>query len=665
MGTLEDKQINAEARIDELVEFLRYHDYRYYVLDDPEISDSEYDLAWEELKKLEEEYPDSVRADSPIHNVSGRADEQHTPREHSRPMMSLEKVYTTEDLQKVLDRLAKLDKKVSFEPKFDGLSLTIAYKNGVLDYAATRGDGAIGEDVTLNAKRIKGVFSRLPEKFTGEVRGEVIMPISVYDQLIVGGHEFANPRNAAAGTLRKKDPKLVEDRKLSFFAYDLINDEVKSQEEAGNVIRRLGFHVESQVIVDVSEVVDLVANFEKNRKSLDIETDGAVIKMNDYAKREDTTMGVTSHHPKWAVAYKFPARQAITKLLDVTWQVGRGGSITPVAELTSINLDGSQVARATLHNPSMLKQKDIRIGDSVVIEKAGEIIPQVIGRDPNYTRTGTEKQISIPTTCPVCGGKVARNKENKGRLKCQNLACPAQKTSQLIGFTKRAAMDIEALGEKMIAKLVDAGLVTSYPDFYDLTVDELVKLDGVQKKLAEKIVKNVAASKEAGFRRVFIALGINFASKGTALRLSRHYDSILDVINEVKDPANVAKLADKVEDVGEVVAQSIHDYFANKENLQNFERLVAYGVDVTAPKAPVVTVDAIKDKRFVLTGVLSKPRPEFEERIREAGGAASGSISKNTDYLVAGEKAGSKLTKAEKLGVTVISEDDLEKLLQG
>src|ERR1035437_9567887 len=383
-----------------------------------------------------------------------------------------------------------------------------------------------------------------------------MIPISAFDQLILDGAGFANPRNAAAGTLRKKDPKLVAERKLSFFAYDVVTKDptIKSQEDAGALLRRLGFRVEGQEIVNTDEVAAKIAKFQIDKKSFDFDTDGAVIKMNSYEKRKDSSMRDTGHHPKHSVAFKFAARQAVTRLHSVTWQVGRTGSVTPVAELEPILLDGSTVARATLHNPTMLEKKDIRVGDEVVIEKAGEIIPQVVGRDPNYVRDGTEAKVAIPTVCPVCKGKVGRNKEQEGRLLCLNPACSAKRLAQLINFTSRGAMDIESLGSKMVEKLVAAGLVKEYPDFYTLTVEQLLTLEGVQRKMAEKIVKNVIASKAAGFRRVVRALGIPLCSEGTALRLARYYQDVTEVTTASREDL------EKIEDVGTLVAQSICEH---------------------------------------------------------------------------------------------------------
>ena len=664
----------VSERVDELVEQIKYHDYRYYILSSPEISDAEYDLAWEELKKLEGENPELIRPDSPTQNVSGRISPQFTPRPHPVPMLSLAKVYDSASLEDALRRFAKLDQEVSIEPKFDGVSLSLRYDDGVLSYAATRGDGTTGEDVTMNAKQAKGVLTRLPKQFTGEVRGEVMIHNDVFAELLAQGMTLANPRNAASGALRQKDPKESSERKLKFFAYDLVvapeNNEtdanaVATQGEAAEYVRGLGFTVERQETIAVDDVPTWVAAFEITRKTLEYETDGVVVKMNSFEKRRDESVGETGHHPRWAVAYKYAPEQVSTKLLGVTWQVGRGSSITPVAELEPVQLAGSTIARATLHNPSMLKAKDIRIGDQVIIEKAGEIIPQVVGRVPSYQRDGSEQEIPIPTSCPECGGPV--NAAVTGRLKCLNPNCSASIFAQLVYFHTRKALDTEGMGEKMVRKLYDAGLVREYPDFFELTEDQLLQLEGVQEKSAKKIIASLEQAKTMGFARVLRGLSIPLISTTTAKMLANHYPDLPSLAKTARESQDDFL---KLDDVGPETVESLHDYFGNQRNMDNLQRIIDLGVDVasktySASPAPAAANNgsAVAGKKFVLTGSLSQPREDVQELIEAAGGHASSSVSKNTDYVVAGENAGSKRAKAESLGVPVISEDELLAML--
>ena len=648
----------------ELQATLRRHKELYYN-EQPEISDAEYDALEEQLRALVEANPSIADEITVLDQVGAAASNLFSDVRHAAPMLSLDKVHDDPALAKFLAKFE--DARFALWPKFDGASLSVRYENGKLVQAATRGDGRVGDDITANVAEIKNLPSKLDSAIDCEVRGEVVMLKSDFATYNAAHPEkpLVNTRNAAAGTLRAKTRSKVADRPLTFYPFDLVGSEATEGKTLADELTGLGFHVEGYTEVSsVDEVNNYVAELESKRDSLDYDVDGVVIKLADRAAYE--AAGSTSHHPRGAVARKLAAEIGETELLEVIWQVGKSGINAPVADINPVFVAGTTIRRASLHNLAMIAERDIRIGDRIQIKRAGDVIPHVIGPVDTSKRSGSETSIERPTSCASCAGPLVEEGESR-ILRCENVqGCPAQLLRRLIHWAGRSAADIDAVGEKWIAKLVEAGLLSKPSDFYALDSEQLIAAfdgDGMGKRLAEKMVASIETSKSVGLRRTIIGWSIPFASEGTAVRLCRAgYESIEQVA-----AATVAEL-EQIEDVGPVVAESLNTFLNLPATQAEITALRAKGVslDVAAEDVPVeVAADAaFTDKKVVITGTLSVGRNDFKKVLEAAGAKVSSSISKNTDYLVAGESAGSKLTKAEDLGVAVLTEAEARAMIE-
>jgi len=666
----------ATARqIEKLRDEIRRHDELYYVNDSPEISDRDYDLLIEKLQQLEEANPELITPDSPTQRIGGRPAEGFPEVVHTRPMMSLDNSYNIDELRAFDERCQRLadGRPLEYvaELKIDGLSLSLRYEDGVLTRGVTRGDGRIGEEVTQNARTIRSVPLRLksqPKRIDGplEVRGEVFIPLDVFQKTNAereeaGEPRFANPRNAAAGAIRQLDPKLVARRKLDMFVYDLLVGGRKpfpTHSEALDWLEKAGFRVNSQrkVCKNIQQVIDFANKQEEKRDDLGYEIDGLVVKVNSTALQDE--FGATSKAPRWAIAYKYPARQASTKVLDIQVQVGRTGALTPVAYLEPVFLAGTTVSRATLHNYDEIERLGIKIGDWVMIEKSGEIIPKVLSV-LTAKRTGKEKDFEPPTHCPVCGGLISRP-EGEVVARCVAADCQAQLVGRLLHFASRRAMRIEGLGDVLAIQMVEAKLVEDVGDLYSLTLDQVAALPRMAKKSATNLLEQIAASKSRELTNLIYALGIRHVGERTAGILAHEMGS-LDRLTE----ATVEEL-DAIPEIGLTVAESVRDWFDDEGNRALCDRLRAAGVNTESSRRSSATIDErFAGKQFVLTGTLSSfTRDEAKTLIEARGGRVNSSVSKKTDYVVAGEAAGSKLDKAEALGVTVIDESAFKSMLE-
>ena len=665
----------SAREIEKLRDEIRRHEELYYVNDSPEISDREYDLLLEELQKLEEAYPELVTPDSPTQRVGGRPAEGFPEVVHTRQMLSLDNSYNIDELRAFDDRCRRLAEgrplEYVAELKIDGLSLSLQYENSVLARGVTRGDGRIGEDVTQNARTIRSVPLRLKpqaKKIDGtlEVRGEVFIPLEVFQRTNsereeAGEPRFANPRNAAAGAIRQLDPKLVAKRKLDMFAYDLLAGGRKpfaTHSESLDWLEKAGFRVNShrKVCKTIEEVINFANAQEKLRDDLGYEIDGLVVKVNSTALQDE--FGATQKAPRWAIAYKYPARQASTKVLDIVVQVGRTGALTPVAHLEPVFLAGTTVSRATLHNEDEIKRLGVKIGDWVMIEKSGEIIPKVLSV-LTAKRTGAEKAFRPPKKCPVCGGLISRP-EGEVVARCVAADCQAQLVGRLLHFASRRAMRIEGLGDVLAIQMVEAKLVKDVGDLYSLTLDQVAALPRMAKKSATNLLEQIDASKSRELTNLIYALGIRHVGERTAGILAHEMGS-LDRLTTAK----VEEL-DAIPEIGLTVAESVRDWFDDEGNQALCDRLRAAGVNTESSRKSSASVDErFANKQFVLTGTLSSfTRDEAKALIEARGGRVNSSVSKKTDYVIAGEAAGSKLDKAESLGVTVINEAAFKTMLE-
>ena len=668
------KTKSVEKEIEKLREEIRHHEELYYVLDNPEISDADYDALLEKLKNLELEHPELVTPDSPTQRVGGRPAEGFAEVVHRRPMLSLDNSYNIDELRAFDQRCQRLaDGRTPdyvAELKIDGLSLSLHYANQILLRGVTRGDGRIGEDVTQNARTIRSIPLKLRagSKIVGpeiEVRGEAFIPRKVFERTNAereeqGESRFANPRNAAAGTIRQLDSRIVATRKLDMFAYDLIAGERKpfaTHWEALDWMEEAGFRVNPhrKRCSSIEEVIDFANKIEAQRDELDYEIDGLVVKVNSTAMQDD--FGTTNKAPRWAIAYKYAARQATTRVVSIVVQVGRTGALTPVANLEPVSLAGSTVARATLHNPDEVKRLGIRIGDWVLIEKGGDVIPKVL-KVIESKRTGEEKSFRMPKKCPVCGSEISRP-EGEVVSRCVAADCPAQLKGRLLHFASRRAMRIEGLGESLVDQFVDGGKVHDAGDLYSLTLEDIAALERMAKKSASNLLAQIEASKSRDLSNLVYALGLRHVGDRTATTLAKHFGSL-----ESLSKATVEEL-DDIPEIGLTVAQSVHDWFHDDGNLELCRRLAAAGVSTTIQKTGGGVDQRFGGKQFVLTGTLeSFNRDEARAAIESCGGRVSSSVSKKTDYVVAGAEAGSKLDKATSLGVTVIDEDTFKKMLK-
>ena len=667
---------SVEKKIEELRELILKHDYNYYVLAEPVISDENYDKLFKELEKLESENPHLITPDSPTQRVGKDLTKEFNPVKHKIPMLSLANTYDEQDLfdfdRRVKESLPEAEKvEYVVELKIDGASISINYSDGLLKTAATRGDGTVGEEVTNNIKTIRSVPLRIDiskeKKYklrNFEVRGEVYMRISDFDNLNKEREAnseklFANPRNSAAGTLKLQDPKIVSARKLNVFLYSLISvdEEFESQEENLKLLSKLGFKVNPhyKVCKNIDEVLKLCARFEEIRDTLEYEIDGAVIKVN--SMRQQKLLGSIAKSPRWAVAYKFKAKQAFTKLNEITWQVGRTGAITPVAELEPVKLAGSTISRATLHNFDEIQRKDIRVDDTVVIEKGGDVIPKIVSVVLGE-RSKKSKPTLAPEKCPACNSKLFKP-EGEVAFYCENPECSAQIKGRLIHFASRGAMDIEGLGDALIDLFVDKGFITHFSDIYKLKDrrQELVQIERLGEKSIDNLLKSIEKSKSQPFAKVLYAIGIRYVGAGAAQKITDHFNSIDDIIAASEEEISA------IYEIGPSISKSIKQFFSDKKNVKLIEELRKSGLTFISEKKEIVQ-SALTGKTFVLTGTLSSlSRDDAGARIIALGGKVTSSVSKNTDFVIAGEKAGSKLSKAESLGVKVLDETTFLKML--
>lgn len=668
---------SAERRHAELAAEIRRHDEAYYIHARPAVSDQEYDRLYRELVDLENAFPELATPDSPTQRVGGSPLTEFRPVQHLTPMLSLDNTYSQGEVRDFVARLQRLlpGEALDFvlEPKVDGVAINLRYENGAFVLGATRGDGTTGDDITENLRtirnlplRIKGAPGRL------EVRGEVYMTRAGFLQLnrsrVAKGEEpFANARNSAAGSLKQLDPRLVAKRPLALVVYNLVSMDgpaARTHLELLEQLNALGFPTPERTwhCRSADELLSAINELDAIRRDFAYETDGAVIKLNSLALRERA--GYTSKAPRWAIAYKYAAEQAETKLKAITIQVGRTGALTPVAELEPVFLAGSTISRATLHNEDELRRKDIRVGDTVTIEKAGEVIPAVVGVVLTK-RTGQEVPFNFPRECPECGSAVTRTAGASGEAaavwRCLNPECPAQVRGRIEHWCARGAMDVEGGGEVLAAQLVKSGLARNVADLYSLTLDQLLTLERMGKKSAQNFLDALEAGKSRELWRLIFGLGILHVGVGGAKALARKFGS-LDAIAS----ASIEQLT-ATEDIGEVIARSVHEWFANQRNRELIERLRAAGLNFRSMELPPNSASStIGSKTFVLTGTLpTLKRDEAAALIEKAGGKVSSSVSKKTDYLVAGEDAGSKLTKAQELGVRVLTEAELLQLLKG
>lgn len=667
----------VEKEIEELREIIREHDYKYYVLAEPSISDEEYDTLVKKLEKLEAENPHLITPDSPTQRVGRDLTKEFKPITHKVPMLSLANTYSEEELydfdRKVKEALPQnqiVEYVVEF--KIDGASVSLNYVDGYLRTAATRGDGIVGEEITANVKTIKSVplklknIKSIPYDLNDiEVRGEIYMNIADFNKLNEerekrGEKLFANPRNSTAGTLKLQDPKAVAERPLNIFLYSLIStaEEFESQFKNLEILRKLGFRVNRQAKLceSIDEVIKECRELEKKRDTLEYEVDGAVIKVNSI--KQQNILGSIAKAPRWAVAFKFKAKQAFTRLNKITWQVGRTGTITPVAELEPVLLAGSTISRATLHNFDEIKRKDIREGDKVVIEKGGDVIPKIVSVVMS-DRPASSKVPKPPAKCPVCGSQIFKPEEEVAYY-CENSECPAQVKGRIEHFASRGAMDIEGLGEALINLFVDLGYLKTYDQIYDLKNkrNELIQIERLGEKSIDNLLAAIEESKKQPFHKVLFAIGIRYVGAGAAKKIADHFGDIDNIIK-----ASEEEIA-SIYEIGPSISKSIKKFFDDKHNLHVIEQLKKHGLNFKSDKLPVHQT-AFSGKTFVLTGTLSNfSREEAEEKISNFGGKPSSSVSKKTDYVLVGENPGSKLTKAQALGVKIITETEFIKMLE-
>ncbi len=667
---------DLKARAEALRDKIRYHEYRYYVLDDPEISDAEFDRLINELKKLEADHPELITPDSPTQRVGGKPREGFVKIPHSSPMLSLDNSYNEEELRDWERRVHELSgmKSVEYvcELKLDGLSMALRYENERLVAGITRGDGSVGEDVTANVRTIRSVPLLAHAKKAGvppnfEVRGEIVMPLRAFERMNEererqGLSKFANPRNAAAGAVRVLDPNITALRRLDFYAYSLLVDGetyFKKHSETLEALSAAGFKVNPNwsIARDAGEVLAYVRQWEPRRDELPYEIDGVVVKVNrtDLWQR----LGYTGKAPRWATAYKYAARSGVTQIENIVPQVGRTGKLTPVAWLKPVPIGGTTVSRATLHNMDEIERLDVHIGDVVEVERGGDVIPKVV-RVVEHPRD--HRSFRMPTHCPVCGGLVVRA-EGEADHRCVNANCPAKLRETILHWASRGVMNIEGMGDALVNQLVDRGRVASVADIYDLRKDDLLKLERMGDKSAQNVLDEIEASKKLPLERVIYGLGIRFVGERTAEFLAQHFGS-LDALMEAARKPEAESMAElqEVEEVGPRVAAAIREFFAEKKNRDLIERLRAAGLQMTGRKKQRGT--RLAGQTFVLTGTLPHySRDDAKRRIEAAGGRVSSSVSKKTDYVVAGDDPGSKLDKARELGVKVIGEDELRQML--
>jgi DNA ligase (NAD+) len=665
---------SLKKRVSELRAELKRHAELYYVQDTPEITDFEYDQLLRELAAAEENYPELLTADSPTHRIGGAPREGFVKAEHSEPMMSLDNALDKEELRSFYVKMAQAlgleSAEVLCEPKIDGLAVSLIYEDGIFTSGATRGDGRVGEDITANLRTIKSLPLKLRDTVRGrlEVRGEICMDKKGFAALNAAREEageplFANPRNAAAGSVRQLDPKVTAARKLKIYLYQAVDPNrhgIKSQKEMLETISRLGLPVQGseRLCSSLKEVESYLEEWTEKRFEHPIDTDGVVVKLNDIAMR--SMLGATSKAPKWAIAFKFPPEEKVTRIIDIEVTVGRTGTLTPTAVLEPVHLSGTVVRRAILHNQDEIDRKDIRIGDYVLVHKAGEIIPEVIRVEKERRPEGTAP-FRIPEICPVCGSRAVRL-TGESAIKCSNRSCPAQIIEGISHFASRAAMDIRGLGDKIVALLVEKGIVSDFADLYMISTEDLIPLERMGEKSARNITEAIEKSKKRPLGALINALGIRNVGERTANDLAEKFRS-LELLSEIA--ANKTDELESMEGIGPVIAESLRVFFLEPHNANVIRRLKEAGVNM-AIEGPVKPRDDLpwSGLKFVLTGELSSmTRSEASEKIRGLGGETSDSVSRKTDFVVTGENPGSKLLKARSLGIEVLEEEDFIKRL--
>lgn len=678
---LEQKHI-APEKIELLRDVLRFHEYRYYVLDEPLIADAEYDQLFKELQALEKAHPESVTPDSPTQRVGSSLNQAFPTVQHLVPMLSLDNSYNAADLLDFDRRARELTGLTNIEycvePKFDGASISLIYENDMLVRGATRGDGVEGEDITNNIKQIRSIPLSAPFSAYGlqqvEVRGEIIMTKTVFKQYNdalaeQGLPPLANPRNAASGSLRQKDPRQVAKRNLDAFLYQVSfftaregeqdkADKLRSHASMLNLLWECGFRSpqkEKLVLQGINEVIRHVHDFEEMRDTLPYEIDGMVIKVNDFALQDK--MGMTTHHPRWAIAFKFKARQATTTLRGIEFQVGRTGAITPVAKLDPVGIGGVTVSSISVHNEDYISEKDIRIGDTVLIERAGDVIPQIVKSLPEL-RTGHEHRIHFPKHCPVCNSGLYRE-EGEAVWRCINIDCPAQVVERIIHFVSKDAMDIKNFGEANVRKFYELGLLKDIPGIYTLDFNAIAQMEGFGIKSIDNLQTAIEASKKQPLHRLIYALGIRYVGEATAKTLANSVSHLMDFTTKTIEDLQ------QLEDVGVKVAASIHQFFHNHENLAMLEALQELGLQFNNEKKENLAGGSLSGQTFLFTGTLNKlKRNEAEAQVEAQGGKILSGVSSKLNYLVVGEDAGSKLEKAKKINtVKIISEDEFLQLI--
>ena len=688
---MDKKDKKIDKTIEALREKIRHHEYRYYVLDDPELSDADFDKLMNELKRLEAEHPELITPDSPTQRVGGKPREGFVKAKHSSPMLSLDNAYSEDELRdwerRVHELTGRTDLEYMCELKLDGMSLALIYSDGRLERGITRGDGTTGEDVTSNVRTVRSIpltiakdklkKAGIPADF--EVRGEMLMPLAAFRKLNEererqGLATFANPRNFTAGTVRQLEPSITAQRRMDFFAYMLLKDGrtyLDRQSKTMDALEQAGFKVNPnrKLAKNLAEVWKFIQSWESKRESLPYEIDGIVIKVDRTAWQRE--LGFTGKAPRWAIAYKYAARGAITLLEDIKPQVGRTGKLTPVAWLRPVPIGGTTVSRATLHNMDEIERLQVQIGDLVEVERGGDVIPKVTNvikdsADPRITDGlkiaqanlllgRPDREFRMPSHCPVCGGNVVRTPGEVDH-RCVNANCPAKLQGTILHFASRHVMNIDGLGEALVNQLTERGLVKNVADLYKLTKDDLLQLERMGEKSAENVLAEIEASKKLPLERVIYGLGIRFVGERTAQFLAEHFGSLDAIMN-----ASAEEL-EEVNEVGPRIAESIVEFFGDEHNRKLVSDLRKAGLTFTGQKKEKGT--KLAGKTFVLTGTLERhTRDEAKKMIEDAGGRVSGSVSKKTDYVVAGSDAGSKLDKARELGVSVIGERELEKLV--
>lgn len=653
----------TQKNIEHLRQTILYHSNKYYNEDSPEITDYQYDMLLRQLRTLEEQYPQFITPDSPTQRVGGNANTTFGEVQHEVPLMSLLDAFSYSELEDFDERIRKEDvvPQYAVELKIDGLSVALEYQAGVFVRGATRGNGEVGEDVTENLRTIRDIPKVLPDPIDITVRGEIYMPKKSFELLNQqrakeGQSLFANPRNAAAGSLRQLDSSVTASRGLSIFVFNVQKgaQELTNHVESLNYLKYLGFPVSPyySLFDSITTAFAEVERFAEIRDTLDFDIDGAVIKVNDFGQRD--ILGQTSKFPRWAIAYKYPPEQKETTLKDIVIQVGRTGVLTPNAVLEPVRLAGTTVSRATLNNQNFIKDLDIRIGDRVVVQKAGDIIPEIV-RVNHKARNGSETKFEMPDICPACGAPVYE--DEKGiTVRCENINCPAQIFRSIVHFASKDAMDIDGLGPAVIQQLLDENLIKDVTDLYALKIQDLTLLDRFGEKSADNLIKAIENSKTAELERVIHAFGIRNIGKVAAKTLADAFPSIDDIINAKREDLL------QLEDFGEIMVNSLIAYFENESNLLKIERLKIYGLQMIQPKKQIGT--AFAGKTFVLTGTLeSMSRSDAGKKIEALGGKTSSSVSKKTDYVVVGENAGSKETKARALGLTILDEQTFLQML--